>query len=34
MEWHRDFTRFQDRVPDRLKEFDRFNDGGGESSGF
>ncbi len=34
MEWLRDFTRFQDRVPDRLKEFDHFNDGGGESSGF
>jgi replicative DNA helicase len=26
LEWLRDFTRFQDPVPDRLKEFDQFND--------
>jgi len=34
LEWLRDFTRFQDRVPDRLKEFDRFNDAGGAPAGF
>jgi replicative DNA helicase len=34
MEWLRDFTRFQDRVPDRLKEFDHFNDAGGAPAGF
>jgi len=34
LEWLRDFTRFQDRVPDRLKEFDQFNDGGGAPAGF
>jgi replicative DNA helicase len=26
LEWHRDFTRFQDPVPERLKDFDQFND--------
>jgi replicative DNA helicase len=26
MEWLRDFTRFQDPVPERLKEFDQYND--------
>ena len=26
LEWLRDFTRFQDPVPERLKEFDQFND--------
>lgn len=26
LEWLKDFTRFQDRVPERLKEFDRYND--------
>jgi replicative DNA helicase len=34
LEWLRDFTRFQDRVPDRLKEFDQFNDAGGAPAGF
>jgi replicative DNA helicase len=26
LEWLRDFTRFQDPVPERLKDFDQFND--------
>jgi replicative DNA helicase len=26
LEWLRDFTRFQDKVPERLKEFDQYND--------
>ena len=26
LEWLRDFTRFQDPVPERLKEFDQYND--------
>src|SRR5688572_7381559 len=26
MEWLRDFTRFQDPVPERLKDFDQFNE--------
>jgi replicative DNA helicase len=34
LEWLRDFTRFQDRIPDRLKEFDHFNDAGGAPGGF
>ncbi|MEX2173166.1 MAG: replicative DNA helicase [Pirellulaceae bacterium] len=29
LEWLRDFTRFQDRLPERLKEFDQYNEGGG-----
>ena len=28
LEWHKDFTRFQDIVPERLHEFDRYNDSG------
>ncbi len=34
MEWLRDFTRFQDRVPERLKEFDQYNDTAGAPAGF
>jgi replicative DNA helicase len=26
LDWLRDFTRFQDKVPERLKEFDQYND--------
>jgi replicative DNA helicase len=26
LEWLRDFTRFQDKLPERLKEFDQYND--------
>lgn len=34
LEWHKDFTRFQDPTPERLREFDQYNDfAGGEASG-
>ena len=26
LQWHKEFTRFEDRVPERLQEFDQFND--------
>ena len=26
LRWEKDFTRFEDRAPDRLQEFDQFND--------
>jgi replicative DNA helicase len=26
LEWHKDFTRFQDPTPERLREFDTYND--------
>ncbi|HND52846.1 MAG TPA: replicative DNA helicase [Pirellulaceae bacterium] len=31
LEWHKDFTRFQDRTPERLNEFDQFNDSQGSA---
>jgi len=34
LEWLRDFTRFQDRLPERLKEIDQYNDRGGAPAGF
>lgn len=32
LEWHKDFTRFQDPTPERLREFDSYNDAGGDDS--
>ena len=26
LEWHKDFTRFQDTTPERMREFDNYND--------
>ena len=35
LNWTKEFTRFQDRLPERLAEFDTYNDGsGGAPAGF
>lgn len=33
LEWHKEFTRFQDPTPERLREFDTYNDAAAEDPG-
>jgi replicative DNA helicase len=32
--WRRDFTRFENKAPERYSQFDSYNEGGGGSGGF